>query len=149
MNVETKTGTMVQYAITDCLKGLFEDIGVDLHGDIVKQVAMKQTKLHKKFFGSLAFYLHLLINTRSSVSGTDIDYINCPCCGFSSADEEGFRGVPFNGDANGAYNVARKGILVLKKLEKYKADNGNLEKMNWGDLFIDIEEWDKFSQSNN
>lgn len=43
----------------------------------------------------------------------------------------------FNGDANGAYNIARKGIIILQKI-KEKADNP--------DLFISKLEWDKFVQ---
>jgi len=42
-----------------------------------------------------------------------------------------------NGDANGAYNIARKGIIILEKIKE------NAEKPN---LFISKNEWDKFAQ---
>jgi CRISPR-associated protein Cpf1 len=42
-----------------------------------------------------------------------------------------------NGDANGAYNIARKGIIILQKIKK------NQEKPN---LFISKNEWDTFAQ---
>jgi len=35
---------------------------------------------------------------------------------------------------------------VLDKINNYQKNNGTLEKMNWGDIFIDIDEWDKFTQ---
>jgi hypothetical protein len=43
----------------------------------------------------------------------------------------------FNGDANGAYNIARKGILILKAIKKSK------EKPN---LYISNTDWDNFAQ---
>ncbi|MFH1188265.1 MAG: type V CRISPR-associated protein Cas12a/Cpf1 [bacterium] len=144
MKSQTETGMIIQYNITDCLKGLFERSGIDYNSNIVEQIKNKREELPKKFYDNLSFYLHLLTNTRSSISGIEVDHINCPHCGFHS--DSGFKGAQFNGDANGAYNIARKGILVLKKIKQYKKINSGLEKMNWGDLFIDIEEWDKFTQ---
>lgn len=58
----------------------------------------------------------------------------------------------FNGDANGAYNIARKGVILLtKKLPEWQKENqklkkeGKKEKFN-PDLFISNTEWDKFTQ---
>ncbi|PIW96672.1 hypothetical protein COZ82_03725 [Candidatus Kaiserbacteria bacterium CG_4_8_14_3_um_filter_38_9] len=139
---ETGSGVTIQYQLTDCMKGLFEGNGIDIKGNINSQL---RTGGHlMKFYKQLANYLYLLSNTRSSVSGTDIDIINCPCCGFDST--QGFKGVAYNGDANGAYNIGRKGLIVLDKIKNYQKNNGPLEKMNWGDIFIDIDEWDKFTQ---
>lgn len=42
----------------------------------------------------------------------------------------------FNGDANGAYNIARKGILLLERVAKSEKP----------DLFISKFDWDKFTQ---
>jgi hypothetical protein len=139
---ETGKGVTIKYDITQCLKSLFEKESIDCRKDIRKEMAEKIKT--KKFFKDLSFYLYLLSNTRSSISGKDIDIINCPMCGFNS--ENGFQNCSFNGDANGAYNVARKGIMILGKLNQFKKENGSLNKLNWGDLFIDIEEWDKFTQ---
>ena len=72
-----------------------------------------------------------------------IDYISCPECNFHS---DSTLAIVKNGDENGAYNIARKGIMALEKIKQYKKQNGGLDKMNWGDLFIGIEEWDKFTQ---
>lgn len=143
MNIQTETGVNIEFNISEGLIGLFEKYEIDYKDNIVEQIKIK-TNLPLKFYEKLSFYLHLLTNTRSSVSGTEIDYINCPECNFSS--KKGFKSCEFNGDANGAYNIARKGIVVLEKLKNYKKENSNLEKMTWGDLFIDVEEWDKFSQ---
>ncbi|TSC78600.1 MAG: hypothetical protein G01um101433_161 [Parcubacteria group bacterium Gr01-1014_33] len=138
----TEKGVTIQYDITECLKILYEKNGIDHSGDITKQSI--RSELPAKFYKDLLFYLYLLTNTRSSISGTEIDYINCPDCGFHS--EKGFNGCIFNGDANGAYNIARKGMLILKKINQYKDQHHTMDKMGWGDLFIGIEEWDKYTQ---
>lgn len=145
---ETKSGITLKYDINKCLKNLFEKEGIDYTKDIKSEMNDKVTT--KKFYKDLSFLLYLLSNTRSSISGKDIDIINCPYCGFNSDSNKKdsiFAGCEFNGDANGAYNIARKGIMILEKINQFKKDNGSLEKMSWGDLFIDIEEWDKFTQS--
>lgn len=139
---QTQRGVIVKYDIGECLKGLFERNGIDCQQNIQNQLLQKE--LPKDFYKDICKYLHLLTNIRSSLSGTDVDYINCPSCGFHS--DKGFRGYAFNGDANGAYNIARKGAMVLAKINQYKKEHGTLDKMNWGDLFIDIEEWDKYTQ---
>ncbi len=139
---ETEKGTNVKYNITECLISLFKENNTDYLKDINKQII--ENNLSSKFYKDLSFYLYLLTGTRSSISGKDMDYINCPCCGFHSND--GFNGFKFNGDANGAYNIARKGIMVLEKIKQYKEQKKELEKIGWGDLSIGIEEWDKFTQ---
>lgn len=144
LNIQTETGVNIEYKISDCLIGLFEKYKLDYKNNLQEEIKNSKDSLPVKFYDRLSFYLHLLTNTRSSVSGTDIDYINCPSCGFCS--KNGFKGGEFNGDANGAYNIARKGIIVLDKLKNYKKNNSSLEKLTWGDLFIDIDEWDKFTQ---
>ena len=55
----------------------------------------------------------------------------------TSASKELFK-KEFNGDANGAYNIARKGIMILKNI------GNNLENP---DLFISRKDWDEFAQS--
>ncbi|MCR4311184.1 MAG: type V CRISPR-associated protein Cas12a/Cpf1, partial [Candidatus Taylorbacteria bacterium] len=42
----------------------------------------------------------------------------------------------YNGDANGAYNIARKGLIILERIQ----DNPDIEEKG---LFIKKEEWDK------
>jgi hypothetical protein len=46
----------------------------------------------------------------------------------------------FNGDANGAYNIARKGIMILKRLE----NDAGLQKDG---LYIHKHQWDEFASS--
>ena len=52
--------------------------------------------------------------------------------------------LEFNGDANGAYNIARKGFLIFKKITEYQKKHTDLSKMDFRDLTIAQDEWDKF-----
>jgi len=61
------------------------------------------------------------------------DYISCPACGFHS--DKGFKGYPWNGDANGAYNIARKGLIILEKIRIGQKNK---------DLKITAKEWDQY-----
>ena len=54
--------------------------------------------------------------------------------------------MDFNGDANGAYNIARKGLLLAKKIKNF-GKKKNIENLRDTEhLQIDMEEWDAFVQ---
>lgn len=46
----------------------------------------------------------------------------------------------FNGDANGAYNIARKGIIMVKNIKKHAENDPEFKKSP--DLFISNQDWD-------
>ena len=126
----------------------------------------------RNFYKSFIFIFNLILQIRNSFSEsknekeTYTDFIASPVKpffatenGYSKANFETFEKKflgkaknrekikkEFNGDANGAFNIARKGIMILEKIKQYKETNGSLDKMGWGDLVIGIEEWDKFTQ---
>lgn len=141
----TKKGVVKKYDITRCLIGLFESDAAKNNNLNYKKDLLETLitgKFNSDFYKKLFIYLNFLFEIRNSVSGTEIDYISCPECGFHSNKSNYIK----NGDDNGAFNIARKGIMILEKITQYKNKNKSLDKMGWGDLFIDIEEWDKFSQ---
>lgn len=144
----TKRGVVKKYDITKCFIGLFESEEAKKNSLDYKQNLLEKLvseKFSSDFYRRLFNYLNLMFEIRNS-SGTDVDYISCPGCGFDSRRKDNkLKGVE-NGDANGAYNIARKGIMILEKLSQFFKKVGNLEKLNWGHLFIDLEEWDKFTQ---
>ncbi len=101
-----------------------------------------------------------MLDTRDSVSEKERDVIQCPSfdCGFDSSKIDRFRDeiyigknqkdFVYNGDANGAYNIARKGIMILEKVKQFaKNHNGDVSKIKYGDLAVNITEWDKFVQN--
>lgn len=130
-------GVIKEYDINKCLKRIIGN-NVDItKSDIAEQLA--KGNFGKDYYWELMYFLNLILEIRNSVSETDIDYIQCPCspCNFNS--DQGFKNFKFNGDANGAYNIARKGRLILEKINQHK----NLRNLKPGDLAVNIEEWDK------
>lgn len=140
---ETSRGVVKKFDISAYIKGLLAAGNITLiDGDL--RDAITSTDLDKKFYERLMFSLFLLTETRQTISGSLVDYIHCPECGFDSSKDQ-FQGRQLNGDANGAYNIACKGTMILEKIRQFQKKN-DISKMNWGDLSISIEEWDKFSQ---
>lgn len=60
---------------------------------------------------------------RNSITGTETDYLISPV-----ADDNGYfydsrtcnDTLPKNADANGAYNIARKGLMLIEQIKKAK-----------------------------
>lgn len=104
--------------LTESFKALFEKYKIDITSNL-KESIMQETE--KKFFQELHNLLHLTLQMRNSVTGTDIDYLISPV-----ADEDGNfydsringKNFPENADANGAYNIARKGLMLIRQIKQ-------------------------------
>ncbi len=132
----------------------------------------------RNFYKSLVYILNLILQVRNSFSEADngkenyIDFISSPVFPFfatkskySKANFDAFEKMflsnikdrekiksEFNGDANGAFNIARKGIVILNKIAKWRKENEKLKKESkkekfYPDLYISYLEWDKFVQN--
>jgi CRISPR-associated protein Cpf1 len=109
--------------------------------DNLKEVIGIQTD--KKFFESLIHLLCLTLQMRNSKTGTDIDYLISPV-----ANEDGFfydsrncdSSLPENADANGAYNIARKGLWMARQIQAAEKN----EEINF---VITNKEWLNFAQT--
>ncbi len=112
------------------LKKLFQNI--DLTWNINKQITEKDSYFYK----SLTYYFNLLLQLRNSDSKNNIDYIICPSCNYHSKDW--FQNLDYNADANWAYNIARKWIIMLNRIKD------NFEKP---DLYVSDIDWDNFTQN--
>lgn len=86
-------------------------------------------------------------NTDQDKEGDENDFILSPVEPFfdSRRAKQFGENLPQNGDENGAYNIARKGIIILNKITKYKQTNGDDQKMSWGDLYVSNQDWDNFA----
>jgi CRISPR-associated protein Cpf1 len=102
---------------------------IDVHWNINTQIYTQDSQFYK----ALIFYFNLILQVRNSDSKSNKDYISCPVCYFHSDDW--FQWKKFNADANGAYNIARKGIIMLNNIE------ANFEKPN---LYVSDEDWDNY-----
>lgn len=124
--------------LTNSFKELFEKYGIN-YSDLKEQIVNQEKK---EFFEELLHLLRLTLQMRNSISNTDVDYIISPI-----ADEKGNfylsskcdESLPQDADANGAYNIARKGIMIV---ERIKASKKGVKL----DLAISNKYWLKFVQ---
>ncbi|MFA5462415.1 MAG: type V CRISPR-associated protein Cas12a/Cpf1, partial [Sulfurimonas sp.] len=129
--------------LTDEFKTLFDKYCVSYSNgeDIRTQITSQDTK---EFFVSLYRSFKLTLQMRNSVTNSDIDYLISPVC-----DKHGLfydsrvcgKDMPCDADANGAYNIARKGLWVIEQIKK--ADD--LKKLK---LAISNKEWLNYVQKN-
>jgi CRISPR-associated protein Cpf1 len=144
------------------LKDLFRNNNIDFenNNDILGEIKQRQFE-NENFYKPLIYLLTLILQLRNSktVKNKDgitdenesRDFIQCPACYFHSENNLlgldkkyiGLDKFEYNGDANGAYNIARKGGLVLQKINKIKKMKGDLQKIDYQDLVITQDEWDK------
>lgn len=126
---DNRGGEVVTYELWAFLTDLCQQYGIDVANF---HQSLSEQKVDQGFYTSFMFFWSLLMQVRNSDGAHDIDYIQCPACGFHSDD--GFQGCAFDGDACGAYNIARKWILLLEKIR------------NWEKLSISYNEWDNHVQ---
>jgi CRISPR-associated protein Cpf1 len=127
--------------ITDELLKLFGTKNVDF-----KNLIQKQTE--KTFFERLLYLFRMTVQMRNSITNSNVDYMISPV-----ADKKGNfydsrnnnKTLPVNADANGAYNIARKGLWILQQIKEAKTDD-DLKKLK---LAISNKEWLQFVQNQN
>ena len=139
--------------LTENFKDLFNDFAIDyLRKDIKDQISNLEISRNEKFFKDFIFYFGLVCQIRNTndsekakKEGND-DFIFSPVEPFfdSRRSSDFGKNLPKNGDDNGAYNIARKGIIMLNKISAFAKQNGNCEKMSWKDLSISHIEWDGY-----
>jgi|GEM_PF-350803 len=98
---------------------LFESKNFDLRKNIKQQLL--EHKPDAKFVGSFTYLFNIINKLRNSDAASDVDAIISPVYidGFNSTKHK-LGGYEWNGDANGAYNIARKGAILLDKLYEAK-----------------------------
>lgn len=134
--------------LTANFKELFERHNIDSAKNILSQIGNTEAKGNERFFKDFVYYFNLVCqirNTQEDKHGDDNDFILSPAePNFDSRRAEDFgEGLPKNGDDNGAYNIARKGIIILNKISNFNKD-GSIEKITWKDLFVSGTDWDNF-----
>jgi hypothetical protein len=135
--------------LTTNFKELLENFMIDIKGDIKKQIENLDASKNdnKVFFKKFIFLFQLICqirNTNPNETGNDNDFILSPVFPFFDSRKNNGAHLPKNGDDNGAYNIARKGIIVLNKISDYVKKNENSQKMKWNDLFVSSVDWDNF-----
>lgn len=162
----------LKFNVNDCFKILFDNIWIDykswnnIKDEILKNwenkvkfewhelenfkdlkiFFSKQNKIFENFF----YFFFLILSLRNSESWktwNDSDYISCPSCYFDSRKINNKIWVE-NWDDNWAFNIARKWIMIIEKINNWKKENEKLLKewkkeKSYPALFIKIEEFDK------
>lgn len=140
-----------EFDLTSEMKALFEKYRIDLQSDL-KEAIEKQSD--KAFFyhdgkdkkskqkGLLQLF-RLIVQMRNSKIKSEEDYLISPVANKAGAffDSRCVKNdsLPKNADANGAYNIARKGLWVIEQICKAE----NLGKVK---LAISNKEWMQFAQ---
>ncbi|GBU20404.1 hypothetical protein R80B4_00281 [Fibrobacteres bacterium R8-0-B4] len=126
-----------EIVLTEEFKRLFDEYKIDFC-DGLKAKIIGQTE--KAFFERLLHLFKMTVQMRNTNS--NVDYMISPV-----ADKNGIffdsrnanENLPENADANGAYNIARKGLWTIKQIQKAE----NMKKIN---LAISNKEWLQFIQ---
>jgi len=131
----------IEFALTDKFKELFAKYKIDLNGNL-KELICSQTDA--TFFKEMLHLLHLTLQMRNSITGTETDYLISPVMNangeFYDSSKCG-KNLPENADANGAYNIARKGLWIVEQIKNTNEDD--LVKIK---LAISNKEWLRYAQ---
>ena len=119
-----RNSTRVQEVVvlTDEFKKILGEAGIDIHVNLKEAICNLEGERQKNLEPLMQF-MKLLLQLRNSKAGTDEDYILSPV-----ADENGIfydsrscgEELPENADANGAYNIARKGLMLIDQIKQAK-----------------------------
>lgn len=120
--------------LTSAIKSHLESYGINLSSNLKDGICSQSDK---RFFEGLLYYLKLTLQMRNSITGTNVDYLVSPV-----SDENGnyFDSrtsgeiLPQNADANGAYNIARKGLMLIDQIKQSDDVTGlkfDLSNKNW------------------
>lgn len=107
--------------LTEAFKQLFDESKIDINSDLQKSIC---TSDNKKFFGKLLHLLRLTLQMRNSISNTDEDYIISPVMNSKGEfydSRKASDNLPKDADANGAYNIARKGLMLLQQMQQMQS----------------------------
>ena len=114
---------------------------------IVDPASSKDKKSDSQFHKALLTLFGLTLQMRNSKSGTEEDYIISPVSdkkGNFYDSRNGVADLPIDADANGAYNIARKGLMIIDRIKAV-----NDEDIRRANLLIKNKEWLEYVQSIN
>ena len=119
---------------------LFSKYQIDVNGNIKEQITAIN---EKEFWVNLIGALKLLLQMRNSIAGTATDFLISPVMNekgrFYDSRKGDLYGQPKDADANGAYNIARKGLWVMEQIRN--SESGRIK------LAMSNQEWLSFAQS--
>lgn len=141
-----------QINLTDRFKSLLEEYHIEYHDKEIKDALITGKNLDKNFYERLYALFRLILQMRNSKTGSETDFMlssvkNKYGYFYDSRKSEVAHMLPDNADANGAYNIARKGLMVVEKIRVL--DKDKIKNIKWKDLTITQEEWLSYAQEHN
>lgn len=135
--------------ITEEIKELFNKYNIDLKNIKKEILSINDTKFFNAKKETDGFYgftnlFRLMTQMRNSESGTDKDILISPVKNQNNKffdSSEGNNNLPIDADANGAYNIARKGLMLINQIKNTEDDKLGKIKYN-----ITQKEWLAFAQ---
>ena len=135
-----------EVVLMDEFHALFSGAGIDLmREDLREQLIMQK---EKDFFVNFLGLLKLVLQLRNSIPNTvDVDYLISPVMNGKGEfyDSRNYSGrtadLPADADANGAYNIARKGLWAINAIKT--APEKELKNVK---VYISNKEWLKYAQ---
>lgn len=113
--------------LTEAFKKAFADAKIDLNGDLKQKIISLSDK---KFLDPILYLFRLTVQMRNSITNStapEDDYLISPVCGsdgtfFDSRNHGIGSDLPCDADANGAYNIARKGLWLIQQIKESNPD---------------------------
>lgn len=124
---------------TQIFKDVFNVAGVDIDGNLKEGIASISNLEQLK---QLLHAFKLVMQMRNSVTGTEVDFLLSPAIdakGTCFDSRKGIKTLPENADANGAYNIARKGLMIVEQIQSAD-DIANIK------YSVSNKDWLKFAQ---
>ena len=128
-----------EFDLTSRIKELFAQYDIDLKGNLMEQICSQSDAA---FFKELLHLLHLTLQMRNSITGTEVDYLISPVMNDNGEFYDSRKcgnNLPKNADANGAYNIAQKGLWIIEQIKQTE----DLSKLK---LAISNKEWMRYAQ---
>ncbi len=102
---------------TQLFKEVFSNAGFDINGNLKEGIALIDSL---ELLKQLLHAFKLVMQMRNSITCTDVDYLLSPAIdnkGNNFDSRKGSKTLPVNADANGAFNIARKGLMVVEQIQ--------------------------------
>jgi RuvC nuclease domain/Alpha helical recognition lobe domain/Nuclease domain len=125
--------------LTQEFKELFANQGIKIELDIKTQLDEIVPKLETKALDSFIWLWNKLCQIRNSDKQNDLDAVISPVYPYFDSRAKK-SDLPIDADANGAYNIARKGLIMLDKMK---------EGVEYTKLQITMSEWDQYTLKQN
>lgn len=127
--------------LTESLNELFKEYDIDINNENFKKQLLSVDKAD--FYKRILKLISLILQMRNSNEAEGIDMMISPVLNskrdfFVSGKDTG---LPLDADANGAYNIAKKGLMLVNKIRETNTDD--MKKIK---LAISNKEWLKFAQ---